>query len=324
MRHQNQTMTSRRIPGHLPLRAIGLALLFLAVPASLVALGGQKVGTTQAQFLKIGPGAEATGLAGAAVSILQDASALYWNPGIVSFFRTSQAYVNHTDWFLDVAHEWVGLVIPRRNAVYGVQIGALLAGYIEETDENHPFGTGRYFNNGGLYLGLTYARTITDRFGYGLTLKFIQETLADVQYHGAALDIGTLYNVGYRDIKIGVVLSHLGPDLWAPRGYEGFSLPITYRMGVSGQLTRELYGVLQLEKPSDEEETARWGLEFRPTSNFRLYFGYNFRPPSPGYSFPPTGASAGLSLSLGRLTFEYSITGYGYLPAVSRWSLAIQ
>ncbi len=300
------------------------ALLFFVLASLLYGLGGQKVGTTQAQFLKIGPGAEATGLAGAAVSILEDASALYWNPGIVSFFRTTQAYANHTDWFLDVSHEWVGVVMPRKNGALGIQLGALLAGYIEETDENHPFGTGRYFSNGGLYLGFTYARTITDRFGYGLTLKLIQETLADVKYHGVALDIGTLYDVGYRDIKIGVVLSHLGPDLFAPRGYEGFSLPITYRMGVSGQLTRELYGVLQLEKPSDEEETVRWGLEFRPVSTFRVYFGYNMRTPAPGSSFPPSGASAGLSLHLSRFTFEYSITGYGYLPAVSRWSLAIR
>ncbi len=287
-------------------------------------LGGQKLGTTQGQFLKIGPGSHASGLSGAAVSILDDASALYWNPGIIAMFRSPQSYATHTDWFMDVSLEWAGLVIPLHTGTIGIQSGALLTGYLEETDEFHPYGTGRFFNSSGLYLGLTYANKVSDRLGYGITAKGVQETLADVKFYGFAIDIGTIYNVGYRDIRIGVVLSNLGPDFFSPVGYERFSMPIIYRMGVSGILTGSLYGVFQLEKPSDAPETGKIGLEFRPSRLLNIYAGYDLNPQTNGTSFPPPGASAGLTLKFSRYKFEYSISGYGYLPPVNRWSFGLR
>jgi len=299
-------------------------LPFLALCGIGFSLGGQKLGTTQGQFLKIGPGSHASGLSGAAVSIIDDASALYWNPGIVAFFKAVQSYATHTDWFMDVSLEWAGVVIPLRTGSIGIQSGALLTGYIEETDEFHPYGTGRFFNSSGLYLGLTYANKVSDRLGYGITAKGIQESFADVKFYGLAIDLGTIYNVGYRDIRIGVVLSNLGPDFFGPVGYERFSLPIIYRMGVSGILLGSLYGVFQLEKPSDAPETGKIGLEFRPSSFLNFYAGYDINPQTNGSSFPPPGGSAGVTLKFARYKFEYSISGYGYLPPVSRWSFALR
>ena len=55
-------------------------MLFL-VPSLLYSqFGVSKVGTTAAQFLKIGVGARAIGMGGAFVAVADDATAIYWNP----------------------------------------------------------------------------------------------------------------------------------------------------------------------------------------------------------------------------------------------------
>ena len=49
-------------------------------------LGGQKTGTASLEFLKIGNGARAVGMAETFVAVSDDISSLFWNPaGLVSF-----------------------------------------------------------------------------------------------------------------------------------------------------------------------------------------------------------------------------------------------
>ncbi len=66
-----------------------ISLVLMTLPASaqlLPTLGAQRVGTSAAQFLKIGAGARAEALGQAYVAISNDASALFWNPaGLVQF-----------------------------------------------------------------------------------------------------------------------------------------------------------------------------------------------------------------------------------------------
>jgi hypothetical protein len=57
------------------------ALAALQAPAQLVPnLGGQRAGISAFQFLKIGVGARGVAMGEAFVAVVNDASALYWNP----------------------------------------------------------------------------------------------------------------------------------------------------------------------------------------------------------------------------------------------------
>ena len=47
-----------------------------------------------------------------------------------------------------------------------------------ETTEFFPDGTGNYFNFQDRFFGLTYGAKMTDRFSFGLTLKYVSEDLA--------------------------------------------------------------------------------------------------------------------------------------------------
>ena len=75
----------------------------------------RKVGTSAAQFLKIGVGARAVALAGAFGAIASDASTIYWNPAGMATLDNISWTGSHTNWFADISHQYTGLVVPTGN-----------------------------------------------------------------------------------------------------------------------------------------------------------------------------------------------------------------
>src|SRR5512136_2375710 len=73
-------------------------------------LGAQRAGTATAQFLKIGVGARATAMGETFVSVANDASCLYWNPAAMTQFETNEVLLAHSAWFVDIKHEFLGVV----------------------------------------------------------------------------------------------------------------------------------------------------------------------------------------------------------------------
>ncbi len=296
-------------------------------------LGGQKVGTTSFAFLKIGVGARAEGLGEAYVSRAIDATAPYWNPAGTGFLEQSVAGVSHTLWPVGIQYTYAAWARPLgHSSAIGLFVGSLSTDAMKETDEYHPGGTGRYFRYGDYLMGLNYALRISDRFAFGANLKVLAEDLEVTQTYGVALDLGTLYDVGYRGIQVGVTLSNIGPDVrpHSQNGvtYQAFALPVVYRMGVSGYLWRQLLVALQLEKPSDFAETFRIGAEYPVAGILFLRAGYRLNGRGPGRTVLPSGLSLGFGLRWRLrghlLLFDYAHTGMGYLGEADRLSLEIR
>ena len=62
-------------------------LIIITLQAVSIAGDFSKVGTTSAQFLKIGVGARAMGLGGSFTALANDVSTLYWNPAGITNLR---------------------------------------------------------------------------------------------------------------------------------------------------------------------------------------------------------------------------------------------
>ncbi len=67
-----------------------------------------KVGTTVAQFLKIGAGARSVAMGGSAAAMDGDIYSIYWNPGALSRLKTpGEASFNHSQWLADIDYNYV-------------------------------------------------------------------------------------------------------------------------------------------------------------------------------------------------------------------------
>ena len=71
-------------------------------------LGGQRVGTSAAQFLKIGVGPRAEAMGQAYIAIANDAEALFYNPAGISQFEKNEVFFSNTQWVVDIQLEYLG------------------------------------------------------------------------------------------------------------------------------------------------------------------------------------------------------------------------
>lgn len=291
-------------------------------------LGGQKLGTTSLTFLKIGIDTRSEGMGQTLVSTSRDASGVYFNPANALSSGAGLTF-SHILWLADVRYNYLGLTKEFGNSAIALQLSNLCSGYIKETDELRPFGTGNYFKFTNNLISLTYAFRMTDRFAIGVGVKGIMETLADIHTYAFALDIGTTYNVGYRDIKIGMSLLNMGPDARPRSGetegpvYKAYPLPIVYRIGVSGELLKGLLIAVEMDKPSDNVETFKIGCEYSLSSFLQLRSGYRLNAKQPNSSGLSFGVGFTLPWYSNGLFLDYAFTDMGYIGWTHRLGVSL-
>lgn len=182
-----------------------------------------RVGTRGANFLQIGLGARAVGMAGAYASVAEGLSGLYWNLAGTADATSVAAGVNYSQLFGKDGLEffWGGVVLPVGGGSVGLQIGQMSSGMIDRTTFDSPQGgdlqAGTSFEFTATVAEISYARRLTDRLSVGLGAKYAQEgiTQATASYVGA--DVGVRFRTGLYGTTLGASLSNVG----SPGRYEG-------------------------------------------------------------------------------------------------------
>lgn len=80
-------------------------MVFLALTTSGLQ-GTTKVGTSAAQFLKIGVGARAAAMGGSFNALASDVTSIYWNPAGLARQQGSELFFSHTSWLAGISHEF--------------------------------------------------------------------------------------------------------------------------------------------------------------------------------------------------------------------------
>jgi len=311
--------------------------LFIDVRAQLFpVLGGQRVGISTAQFLKIGVGGRASALGDAFVALANDASALYWNPAGLTQFDQNQVFFSHNSWVVDIDHDFLGLVyhLDATNA-FGVAITSLRMQDMPVTTEFAPFGTGEYFGFSDIAFAITYSRKMTDQFSFGGTVRYIEETLDKLKMRGVMIDLGTYYWTGLGTTRFAVAVSNFGNQL-APDGkvvligkreksdWQSFSPPTIFRIGFAFEpyQTEEhkITASLQLNHPNDNSENLVTGIEYNWQSIVYLRGGYKFNVDEQDYSL---GAGFNVPLSIADFTLDYAFSNFDRLGSSHRFSLLL-
>ncbi|RMF62936.1 MAG: hypothetical protein D6743_11410 [Calditrichaeota bacterium] len=314
------------------------ALVFpLLLPAVLLGqdelptqLGGaSRAGTAGAQFLQLGISARATGMGETFVALVNDVSAVYYNPGALTELEENEAMFNHTTLPGGLRHFFAAVAHPfGPSGVLAVSFNMLTTGDIPVT-RAFEGPTGETFSASESAVGITYARKLTDRFSVGGTAKLILEDFAGFDDRVVAFDLGTLYHTGFRKLNLGMSVSNFGPDLnfGRKRDSEGnltfkgqsFPLPITFRFGVSVDVVNteesKVFVGAQLVQPNDNLRYETLGFEYSWNDILFLRGGFKVDEESDkdavgdsnGFS-ENVSAGAGLKASLSGFTGRFDVS----------------
>jgi hypothetical protein len=306
-------------------RGFLIAVLLLAVPG--LAFGAQefeKVGTVGAQFLKIGIGARAVAMGSAFVSIADDATAVYWNPAGVARITRSVININHCDWVHDTAMSQAAYVFDPRYlpGMVALHVRSLYMPEQLVRTIYKPEGTPGYtFDNGDVAAGLTYARSLTDKFSAGITFNYLHSTLADVSSSAYSFDFGTLYDTGFQSLRVGMAIQNIGNELQYLERAD--KLPTVFRVGMSMTVFQNaqmrVLSAADFSHPPDNNERANLGTEvgYKDFLYFRggYGFGYDAEGLALGLGFKvPTSLNAEASI-------DYAFSDMSYLGSIHRISV---
>ena len=184
---------------------------------------------------------------------------------------------------------------------------------------------------------------MTDRFSFGVTLKYVAEDLAEYKMSTVLMDLGTFYWTGYGSLRFCASLSNFGKQI-APQGdymkkildlnsgneieertdFEKFSPPTQFRVGgaVDPIASAEHFLTIsvQLNHPVDNAEYIVTGLEYSFMKLFFIRSGYKFNKNEENFT---TGA--GLFIPLGRfkLRVDYGYANFDHLTDPNRFGLGI-
>lgn len=309
-------------------------------------LGGQRSGISSFQFLKIGADARGSAMGDAYVAVVNDVGAIYWNPAGLTNSPTNQALFSHTEWLVDLKHDFAAVSYHfDENNVVGVSFISLTTDPMKVTTEFQPTGTGNYFTYGDIGVGVTYARKMTDQFSFGATVRYVRETIADLHADAVLIDLGTFYYMGLGTSRFSVVVSNFGNNV-KPSGiavagngssyttFQDFSPPTMFKLGYAFEPYQDeqhrITASVQLNHPNDNAENIRLGGEYEFDTMFFLRAGVKR---TIGESFFGKSIStaedvsfgAGVRIPLGITTanVDYAFSNFNELGTVHRISMMV-
>lgn len=349
------TFTKRLLGG-------ALAALLLAAPAGAQEVdappgyvdGVTNAGTSAVAFLQIGVGARAQAMGNAGTVVVDDATALFWNPASAADLRGgANLAFDHTDWLAGTKLDYVGAVLPISPRA-SVGLSVLNFQMVDEAPVrtvDQPEGTGEFYSASDLALGLTYGVALTDRFSAGLTGKFVHERLWNETASTAAVDLGIRYRTTLPGFTLAASISNFGGDLQLDgrdllRPYDddpgnasndqlnarldtdAFSLPLTFRFGLGyerafGDLHRVVLAT-DLLHPSDNSEAVNVGAEYTFWDTLSLRGGAQalFEEDRTGQFSLGAGIQRRLPGGL-RLAADYAYAQWGVLDDTQRFTVSI-
>jgi len=248
-----------------------------------------KRGTTAADFLGIPVGARATGMGGAVAALVDDPTAVYWNPAGLASIDGAAFTGEYAQWLADIDFNFISVVVPVGAGHVALGITSMRTPEMEVTTVEQQNGTGETFDAASYAFTLSYARALTDRFAIGGSVKRIQERIWNSTASATAFDVGTQFVTPFYGIRLGAAISNFGSKLQmggddllvrvdidpnnggnnesnrALLKTDAFDLPLVMRIGLAGEVFESAGNRLTLAvealNPNNSEQYLNMGAE---------------------------------------------------------------
>lgn len=300
---------------------IKLFILFLIFSAVNIQLSFSSsvepnAGTTGAVFLRLGIGVRAIGMGGVFTSIPDGINSTYGNPAGVVNLQSRELTLIHNEWLSDISYGYAGYAHPLSDKI-------ALAGSIIYVDYGSFEGRGNIGERiadptaSDKAIALTVGGKYNEKYLLGSNIKYIEENFAGYTAKTYSFDFGAIYYSEIKNLIYGASIQNIGPKIDFVK--ESFSLPLTFRTGVSYYaLQDKLIMGVDLVKARDTKFYFSTGLEFNFKKIFSLRAGYSSEKDiGRGYAF-------GTGVSYSYFNLDYAYSPYGDLGDTHRLSLTLK
>lgn len=298
-------------------------------------LGGQRVGISALSFMKLDHNPRTSAMGGAAAAVSGDPFACQWNPAAITDLTSIHTAASATLWPAGLNQgSFVAILPTLKTGTFGLSAASLTSGPMEKRTEFLPNGTGETFYVTNTAIGATYAKTLTEMFSYGITARYINETIDQFSAHTVAFDLGFAYRTDFKDLRFAVVINNFGlnsklkPRLksnMAPVDLESYAAPTIFSIGASMNVWKNerntLLAAFQLNHPSDNAENLRIGVEYSWRNLLYLRAGYKINVPD--QNLPTAGIGFRGRIARNPLQLDYMIEPMQRLGWAQRLALTL-
>ncbi|MCK9583167.1 MAG: PorV/PorQ family protein [Endomicrobiales bacterium] len=305
---------------------LALMTVSFVVAQSFGAFSSASVGTTGAQFLKIGVGARAVAMGEAQAAIANDVNALYWNPAGLNYMQGREGSLMHCSWFDDIAYD---------NISYGQKsekLDGFIAGgvsYLSMSPMTKYDNLGNKLNETfsayDALLTIGYARKIYD-IPFGASIKCISSQLENEKSTAFAFDLGVRYDeLMESKLSLGAAVQNIGTKVKFINQED--PLPFNVKLGAGYKIPikgNPVLVALDLNFPIDNDPYVGLGGEYvySFSGDFRLVPRLGYKSGAKGLE-GLSGITGGIGFGYKQYSIDYAMAPYGDLGQTNRISINV-
>ena len=315
------------IPHRSSLRSLTLILgaivsSLIPLPSSL--LWASSAGTTGFELFRTDGSARNSALAGTQIAVSGGLHNLFSNPAGLADIDRPTAGVGFFKHVLDLNSGNLAYAHPiQRTSTLALGITYFDYGQFDKADENgQQIGD---FGATDILVTAAAARELKPNLLGGVSLKYLNSTIDSYSASAVAADIGIIYHTAYEGWDVGGGVYNIG---FATSAFleNKDDLPTTYRLGLSVPLehlpVRFSFGG---EYTIAEGIRGAGGLELSLTKFLQGRIGYNTIGLDQRVGLDRdalAGFSGGLGIITKNITFDYSLSSYGEIGFLNRFTLS--
>lgn len=293
----------------------GIAVYVLVGVVGSAVWAGGSAGNVGAEFLRMGAGARGISMGEGFTALVDDATALYWNPAALAGLEKRSATLMHAKTIEDSFYDFGGYGQKLRAGGLGVGFQYYSAGSLDNTDVNgNKTGTSSP-NDVAVFAG--YGHRVRG-YQVGVTGKYIQSKLVDTA-STFALDAGLMTPWYLKEkVRLAATVVNVGGTLTYDK--ESTDLPMAVRIGVGVNVMKNWVAGVDVASPKGEDTFLGAGTEYKVPVGEKMALALRA-----GYNSQDHGGDDGISGGVGfrfeGLDVDYALVTQGEFDASHRVSV---
>lgn len=260
----------------------GIFSMAFLLAATSFAGNKDRAGQAGASHLLINPWARSSGWGGAGAANDKGLEGQFMNVAGLAFTKQTEIIYAHTRWLdgagIGINSAGIAQNLGKNRGVIGLTFAAMGFGDIPVTTVDKPEGTGATYSPRYLNIGISYAKSFSQKIHGGVTVRIINEAVGNISANGVTLDAGVSYtaSVGksavrdeFRNLIFGIALKNVGPKM----KYVGDALDQTVTLPNGAELTAAQKSV-SFEMPALMNLSAMY--KFRIKTEHIITAAFNF------------------------------------------------